>query len=263
MIIYIKELKRHFEEIILVTNDRNIVNLNELPAQGIKLIKVKNEGYDMGMFYKAYKTLDVSRYSTIACINDSNILLGKLDFLFKWSNNQEVDFWGLVDADIKPNYSTSEKNYHVQSHFIVFNKKAIDLLPAFFDTADLPFIFNQTDLREVKRKVIINWEIGLSQFLISKGLLSATFVDHKKMTAEFQLPASANVSLLLYAQLIRKGIPLLKKKIIISIKPAILFAGRDHWKSMIKKYSDKEIDTNKLIHELSGIRLRHIRNKIF
>jgi len=262
VIIYVKELKKYFDEIVLVTNSRNISNLNELPNEGIKIVKVKNEGYDMGMFYKAYKTIDASQYSTIACINDSNILFGKLDFLFDWAKKQNLDFWGLMDADIKPSYSTNEKNYHIQSHFMVFNKKAIDLLPVYFDTIDLSSIFHQTDLKEVKRKVILQWEIGLSQFFIAKGLSAKSFVDHKELTAEFQLPPSTNISLTLYAQMIKRGIPLLKKKIVISVKPAILLAGSDHWKNLIKKYSDREIDAPKLIQELSGIRLRHIRNKI-
>jgi len=262
VLIYIKELKRHFDELVLVTNDRNISNLAELPMDGIKLIKVKNEGYDMGMFYKAYKTLDTSRYSTIACINDSNILFGKLDFLFEWAINLHVDFWGLIDADITPSYSTNKENYHIQSHFLVFNKKAIDLLPSFFDTVDLLYIFGHADLKEVKRKVILEWEIGLSRFFISNGLSAKSYLDHKVMNAEFKMPASTNISLKLYAQLIKKGMPLLKKKIVISINPAVLWAGTDHWKSLIKKYADKNIDTNKLITELSGIRSRHIRNKI-
>ena len=263
VLIYIKELSRHFDELVLVTNDRPITNLMELPAEGIKLIKVKNEGYDMGMFYKAFKTLDLSRYGTIACINDSNILIGKLDFIFEWGNNRKADFWGWIDADIKPEYSTNEVNYHIQSHFMVFNKKAIDFLPAFFDTLDLPDIFNRTDMKEVKRKVILEWEIGLSRFFISKGLSATSFIDHKKITGEFQVEASSNVSLKLYAQLIKKGIPFIKKKIIVSIKPAIVLAGSDHWMNLIKKYADVTIDTNKLIHELSGIRFRHIRNKVF
>lgn len=262
VLIYVKELKKYFDDLVLVTNTRHISNLNELPNEGIKIVKVKNEGYDMGMFYKAYKTIDASQYSTIACINDSNILFGKLGFLFEWADKQNLDFWGLMDADIKPSYSINEKNYHIQSHFMVFNKRAIDLLPAYFETIELPSIFNNTDIKEVKRKVILQWEIGLSQFFISQGLSAKSFLDHKKLTAEFQLPSSTNVSLALYAQLIKKGIPLLKKKIVISIKPAILLAGPDHWKLLIKKYSDKEINATILIQELSGIRYRHIRNKI-
>lgn len=261
VLIYLKELTLYFDEIVLVTNHRTIDNYLSLP-ENVKIRLVQNEGYDLGMFYKGFAGLDNSRYHTIACINDSNIVFGSLKFLFDWARRTKPDFWGLIDADIKPSYSTHSNNYHIQSHFMVFNQKAIDLLTDYFHTIDIDSIVKIQDRKQLKQRVIHDWEIGLSQYLISKDVITKTYINHKEFTKKQNASVNVNSTLKLYKELIQSGIPMIKKKIITAIHPAVLFTS-PNWKDLIHQYADKTIDQKKLINELIHIRNRHYLKRMW
>jgi len=51
VVVYLKELKNYFDEILLVTNSRKIDNAETIESLNIRLLPVENEGYDFGMFY--------------------------------------------------------------------------------------------------------------------------------------------------------------------------------------------------------------------
>ena len=76
----------------------------------------------------------------------------------------------MIDSHEKPWFSKHANNYHIQSHFIIFNRKAINLLTAFYDSIDMKSIFEEENIANIRKTVINNWEIELSQFLITKGL---------------------------------------------------------------------------------------------
>ena len=260
--VYVHELSRFFDEVLIVTNDREIDNEKVFDPAQIKILKVKNQGYDFGKFYKGFQHVDISAYSQIACINDSNILFGDLSTIFNWSKTIKADMWGLVDANIRPSYATHADCYHLQSHFLVFNKAAIDLLPTFFSTLDLEAIFDGKDIKAIKRRVINDWEIGLSQFMLSKGLRLNAFIDHQNFTEQHQKPVNANIFLTLYPEVIAAGIPLLKKKVITSVKWRDLTAGKHTWQRLIKRYGSKNLDIKKLVKELKSIRNQHFKNRL-
>ncbi len=260
VILYVKELQRHFDEILMVTNSRNIVNEDEIKTQNLSITKVRNEAYDMGMFYKGFQTLDLEKYKVIACINDSNVLFGKLDLIFTWAKTQNVDFWGLMDANIKPPFSTHIDNYHIQSHFIVFNQTAIPHLQEYLNNTNLED-FIDTNVKEVRKKVVNYWEIGLSQYLLSQNLLCSSFLTSIEYQKKYSKPKDLNISLDLYDKVIQNGVPLIKKKIVNSVKIRDL-SKYNNWKRLIKRYGDSDWNLNEVINELVLLKRKYLMKKL-
>jgi lipopolysaccharide biosynthesis protein len=252
--IYIKELENYFDEIVIVSNPREIENDDEVVSDKVRILFQNNEGYDYGKFLHAFHQLDLSLYHQVACINDSNIVFGELGFLFQWAEQVKPDFWGLVGADIRPAYSTQEGDSHIQSHFLVFNEKAIPLLSEYVQTINLEEITKIKDIKAAKRKVINDWEIGLSRFLVKQDLKVAAYINH----ADYEKTNQEQF----YAWMIKQGVPVIKKKIITSVKPRDLLAGKNSWQSLICNFRTSVCEKDRLIDELKGIRNRHILRKL-
>src|ERR1017187_406831 len=144
--IYLEELCRHFSEVVLITNEKKLLDteIKYLDKKNIKYLQVVNEGFDFGMWYKAMKIYDVLQYDRIGLINDSCILFKKLDETFNWVNSGDWDYCGMVDS--------IEYSYHIQSYFIVINKNAI--LPVYN-------YFMQNGKRKDILDVVKLYEIGL------------------------------------------------------------------------------------------------------
>jgi len=223
-------------------------------SQNLTTLFVKNEGYDLGMFYKAFQTIDSTEYYQIACINDSNILFNDLLPIFTWSKQCKFDFWGLIDSHEKPWFSTHLENYHIQSHFIVFNQKAILYLLAYFDSLNIQGILDEKDIVKLRRTVINEWEIGVSQFLINKGLSSGSYIDSNSYSIQYLHGKQANVGHKLYPELIKSGLPTIKKKIITKSKWTDIFRTNSHWENMIRQYGNQEWEIESLIQELNQIK---------
>ena len=206
------ELSKYFDEVRFLTNNKD--NSSEVDFFKGNIIPEfdKNEGYDFGRIYNYMKKINLDDYKQIACVNDSNILLGPLDKVIEWGRTSQLDFWGIVDSHEKPWFSNHLNNYHIQSHFIVFNTNAIQYLPNYFEWTDMKSILNIKNNKQLRRQVINDWEIGLSQFLIKEGLTigaykkSIDFIHRKKSGKPI------NVTHKLYHELIKNDYPFLKKK---------------------------------------------------
>jgi hypothetical protein len=221
--VYLEELSRFFDDLILVTNDREIQG--EFPAN-LRLFKVQNEGYDVGMFYKVFQSLSPEKYTQIACVNDSNILIHTLDQVFKNMHEKDGDLFSMIDSYEKPWFSTHSDNYHLQSHFLIFGEKAIALLPEFFKKIKVEELFSISDVKTLRRKVINDWEIGLSQFMLEKGLKLSSFIDSADFCAKNKLKKEANLSHKQVEKLLSVGYPLIKKKVVIN---------KSFWSNLISK----------------------------
>lgn len=250
--LYIRELSKFFTEVILVSSYKKKPTDFLTENKNLATIFVENEGYDFGMFYKVFKQIDASEYHQIACINDSNILFSDLSKIFRWGSNKHVDFWGLIDSNEAPWFSSHQINYHVQSHFLVFNENAIKCLPTYFDTVDTNAIFNEKDPKKLRRLVIDQWEIGLSQFLLNTGLKSASFCNSKTLLAKYNSKGK-NITHSLHKELIKEGYPLLKKKIVLKKSWRSWFGLKEPWENLIGEYSLVEWNIPSIIHELRSI----------
>lgn len=262
VVLYVKELSNYFDEILIVTNEREISNRNLFNTGNISLLLTKNEGYDFGMFYKGYLSIEPTKYKRIACINDSNILFGKLDFLFEWGNKQQLDFWGILDSSLKPDFSVLVDNYHIQSYFLVFEKNAIAILPLYFKSLNIEEIFNEKHPKILRKKVILVWEIGLSQFIKKMDLKIGTYINNIDFREKYNITKPVNLTLKHYSKLIEVGLPILKKRVILSTNFGHIFTIKNNWARLIKKYGEDDFEITKLLKELRHIRNKHFNNKI-
>jgi lipopolysaccharide biosynthesis protein len=254
VVLYVNELSVYFDEVIMVCNIRTLTNRSENLKKNVSAVFVENVGYDLGKFYNVFKTIKPDEYDQIACINDSNVLFNKLSPIFKWSESQQFDFWGTIDSYEKPWFSTHQDNYHIQSHFMVFNRKAIEKLPEFFDTLGMDSFFEEKDITKLRQTVINNWEIGLTQFLIGQGLTHGSFIDSKIYSLNYLSGKTTNVGHELYAELIESGYPLIKRKIIAKSNWKDNFRAQNHWETMIRKFGNQDWKIEELIDELVQIK---------
>ena len=57
--IYCNELSKYFDEIVLVSNNKNL-DLNKSFSSNIRLWHTENKGYDFGLFYRFLKSINLS-----------------------------------------------------------------------------------------------------------------------------------------------------------------------------------------------------------
>ena len=193
--VYLGELNKHFSEVVLLTsqNDLSIESIAFLKAENIRLQIEENEGFDFGLWYKAFQKNEIETYDQIALVNDSCILFKPLNEFMEWSRSTTSDLQGITRSNaIAP---------HIQSYFLIINKKAIPFVKEYFEQHKL--FKNISD-------VITVYEVGLSSFLISKGLKIDAFMDNNGYDGEFSpyyYCADYHMS---------KGIPVIKKKILFA-----------------------------------------------
>jgi lipopolysaccharide biosynthesis protein len=221
---YIDELRPYFTDFIFLTNDDRIIESsdeNYLKEKNITLKYVSNEGFDFGMWYKAFKEFTPLDYDRVGLINDSCVLFKPLIDVFKWIDNNDFDYCGLV--------SSKSVALHVQSYFIVINKNAIKPVYDYF---------MENGLISDYKKVIYTYEIGLSAHLRKQSINVAAMFTSKNDIA------SQNPSFLVIEEFIKGGIPMIKKKIIfrsyrkgeyLSMLRMSFKLNQNHYINLIKK----------------------------
>jgi lipopolysaccharide biosynthesis protein len=238
--VYLKELKKHFKDLIFIAHrDLEQESLEFLNDNDIRLFITENEGYDFGSWYRAIQKFDISNADKVAFINDSTILFKSLGEFMKWSAHNEADLQGITSSEaISP---------HIQSYFLSVKKAAIPATLEYFNTHKI--ITNIKD-------VIHTYEVGLSKHLQERGLKIASFMDNKGYKGEFS-PYYYCVE-----HHLANGMPVIKKKILFaSYRKDELFTlarmnfniSEEHYISLIKKYGkDLIIDFEKLKKDKAG-----------
>jgi lipopolysaccharide biosynthesis protein len=197
---YLEQLRPHFMRIIYITNERELQEEASVFLQGknIELLKVKNEGYDFGMWYKAILKLESEQnsplqeiYTTVALINDSCILFKDLKADFALIEKSDAAYHGMIVSD---RYAT-----HIQSFFLVIRNEAVKVMMEYF---------HRTGLVADYRQVIQQYEIGLTQEMIRCGMKIQSLYNNEHRAYP------KNPSFALVRELIEEGIPLIKKKIV-------------------------------------------------
>jgi hypothetical protein len=193
--VYLTELKKHFSEVVLLTsqNDLSIESIAFLKAENIRLQIEENEGFDFGLWYKVFQKNEIDTYDQIALVNDSCILFKPLNEFMEWSRSHASDLQGITLSNAIA--------LHIQSYFLIINKRAIPFVKEYFEKHKL--LKNISD-------VIAVYEVGLSSFLISKDLRIDAFMDNNGYNGEFS-PYYYCVD-----YHISKGIPVIKKKILFA-----------------------------------------------
>lgn len=193
--IYLENLKKYFSEIVFLTNEKVFSNSDHeyLNNNNILLRIYVNEGYDFGMWYKAFQEFPVLTYDRIGLINDSCILFKRPDYFFEWLDKNAFDYCGMTDSN--------SIAYHIQSYFLIINKNAIRHVRNYFDEHKIV-----SDISSV----ITQYEVGLCTCLLEKKLKLGACYSFANYNGEHS-------PMLYFAdKLIKDGIPLIKKKIIFS-----------------------------------------------
>lgn len=234
---YLKELKKHFSELVFLTNEKVILpaDMKFLQENNIQYRLYKNEGFDFGMWYKAFQEFDVTGYDRIGLINDSSILFSNLDNFFNWADKEPSDYCGVIDCNLH--------SYHVQSYFIIINKRAILPVKDYFEKNGLI-----TDIHQV----IKIYEIGLSTYMINCGMNVKAYFSFKDTNTV------GNPSWMQAKNLIKKGFPLVKKRIIArnygeTDYRYLVAAGFDPYPSHYIKLLKKATDNNEIDAIFRGI----------
>lgn len=243
--IYIRELSKYFDKVTVLSNNALLGEQDQQLSSIVEFRYFTNKGYDFGMFYRFIINENLNIYKQLAIVNDSNFLVKKLEHVFNWAKNENPDYWGMVDSIENPHFSTHADNYHIQSHFIVLNEKAINLFPEFLKSIDAEKILNIADPDKLRYKVINDWEIGLSQFLIGNNLKIASFINSKKMIEKYH-PKKDNVTFSLFEEIIsHEKYPLLKRKLATMKKKWYKFK-KIRWQETILKYGEEEWELEKI-----------------
>ena len=123
-------LKEHSEEILIVLNgEYEAGELSKLTGIAADTLVRENKGFDVG----AYKQAIQHWRSRLANFDEVILMnytwygpIGDFGPLFKWSEQQDFDFWGVTNhAKMVPNPYTG-RDYlavHIQSHWIAVRKR--------------------------------------------------------------------------------------------------------------------------------------------
>ena len=199
----------HFSEVVISTNYKG-------PSFGnVKIMNFKNEGYDFGLFYRALHSIDFKTYDRIAFVNDSNILVGSFKNIFKWGDGNDCGMWGLTDSLESPPALRGQNTYHIQSHFMIFEKAAINLLDQFFKSINFEKYLT-TSTQHLRVQIINNCEIGLSQFMLKNRVKLGSYFSVKDKASPNFIFANYrhNVHVYKWEELIKGGYPLIKRKLV-------------------------------------------------
>jgi glycosyltransferase involved in cell wall biosynthesis len=206
---YIKELQRHFDKVVVLIN-----YLPKQQYQDLEYLYVENKGYDFGFLYQALNKINLSNCYFLAFVNNSNILVKDktLDDFFKWCYSNTSSFCGITDSYEAPPGVDIDYSYHLQSHFLIFKRKAIVYLKNFFSEINFEQYFLIQNSKVLREIIIKKCEIGLSQFMIRNGVKPASWFHVNDFNEKNLI--STNIHLSFWDELIDNGYPLIKKKIV-------------------------------------------------
>lgn len=209
---YLKELRRFFDQVVMLTNnDRDIeaADVGWLAAEGIDLMLVPNEGFDFGMWQKAQPLLDLGRLERLALVNDSCVCLAPLDTLFQWMERQTALVLGVTKSN--------ERSEHIQSYFICLEGDAVKVAIDYLRGADFGLLGYED--------VVIFGEIGLSRRLQGSGLELAAVVELKEGNPVLHQPWLV----------LDSGVPIIKRKVLVNPSGGTIRGCVEHGFSLSRK----------------------------
>lgn len=145
------------QRFILVSTNLNVACARALP-ETIEVIVRDNVGYDFMSYKTGWMYLgDMTDFDEVLIVNDSIYLADekKLEKIFTDFDARDTDAWGLTASE--------EGQFHLQSFCIGFRRGALSH-PVLTD------FWTRLEVLSEKKKIILRYEIGLSQCLLSCGL---------------------------------------------------------------------------------------------
>jgi len=240
--VYVKELKNQFSKVMyLHSNLLDVKAKDFFEVQGIETKLLTNDGFDFGKWQKIIQDIDLNEYDQLALINDSCVLFASLDNVLDWFNHSDFDFGGLTISLVPKT--------HLQSYFLLFKKTTFN---------NLVYFFKSNKSTNNIHQVIADYEIGLSQYLLSKDFKSGSFLRNDHYKGEFS-PYYQCVN-----SHIMQGSPMIKKKILFSSyrKEELFTLARMNFKLSVKPYLNLIVNCNqKLIISFDEL-FKHEKNRM-
>ena len=173
VVFYLKELKKLCDEIVFVSCNplENPEIFNGIVSH---IIDETHNEYDFGSYKRGYLYLKnrLKDFDELIFANDSCYApIYPFEELFNKMNNAKCDFWGIT----KNNFGYRKnicgfRRPHIQSYFIVFKKNV-------FTSEIFDNFISSIKQQKNKRKVISEYEIGLSEVLYKNGFTSSQFIN--------------------------------------------------------------------------------------
>jgi lipopolysaccharide biosynthesis protein len=211
---YLKELHNLGFAIFFVSNSGS---LNQSEADRVlpsvsKILLRFNEGYDFGAYYAGMQEVQKFTHHDLLLLANDSVYgpLVPLDKVIELASGNKADVVSITDS-----YAI---NYHLQSYFLLLNKKA-------FNSTEFKLFWQRFKFTGNKTYVVYNYEIGLSQALIKAGLQLKSLCSYTEVSS-FYFSKKNNdknlcenypydQSIVFWQELIEQfGCPFIKKKLI-------------------------------------------------
>lgn len=166
---YLKALKKAFDIVFVSTAMLSESSLNELREFVNIAILKENIGYDFGAWKTGldYLGSNAISYDNLLLCNDSVYgPFGEIEDIIDNASKSSADVYAISDS--------YEISYHLQSYFMMFNKKVLESSAWYNFWKDFKIIKN-------KHELILRNEIGLSQHLYSSGFILKAMVPASEL----------------------------------------------------------------------------------
>lgn len=170
VIYYLEKLLSLGCDIVFVSTAKNLAEseIEKIKDICAQVILKENIGYDFGSWKTALglcETLLLNYEKLLFCNDSVYAPVYDLQTLFLQMQERDLDMWGITES--------RDMGYHLQSYFLVFDKKI------FQDPKFLQFWENYTTYK-YKRNVIEHYEVGLSRFMMKNGYKLAAYCSMEK-----------------------------------------------------------------------------------
>ena len=164
---YLKSLHDCGYSTVFITTCENIssATLSFVRDYVFKIIVKKNVGRDFGSWFAGIvDSWRPNSFRKVLLANDSVYgPIFDLKSVFEDMSDRSLDLWGITDS--------FETEYHVQSYFVVFEER-------FANSAAFIKFWDSYRFEVDKRKVIENFEIGLTSFAVRSGFRAGAFCSY-------------------------------------------------------------------------------------
>lgn len=239
VVYYLQELKKHFAQIIFVSDSdikqeelKKINNIVDAALIG------RHGEYDFGSYKKGFLYLSehgmLDNIDELVFINDScygPVL--DLSNVFEKMESVNVDFWGLTTGKTP---ALHEKKQHIQSYFVAFK-------PCVFMSDCFKQFINSIKGEDSKREIVIKYEMGLTANLENNGFCWDVFSEISKILYDAYLYHYKELILYEKFPLLKRSIPLRKEANYTSTNEIKTFIQKETLYNY--EYIQEDIDLNK------------------
>ena len=228
---YLRELLTVCNEIVFVStvdlNDYEKQKLNGLVAH---IVCRENIGHDFYSYKVGINAIEnLKEVEQLILCNDSCFgPLFRLSDIFVQMTSKPADFWGMS--------ANSRPQFHLQSYFLIFKYNVIN-------SEIFNLFWNGVQTLENKDQIVFDYEVGLSQQLISAGFSAESFLP----IVGYQID----------------HIDLFKRKLSIYLKELANPRSRYSWKTIFEPLSRIDKTISLFDYSITNYRFPFLKKSLF